>query len=255
MSKRQRFIIQSAILALGLLGTQFVEIRYRYWVIGILSLLTYFFTAFSIREDFKKVSWLTSLPLPALYIAGVALFYFLLPEVFLTRILILIFFGIGMYAILLIENIFSIAALRTIQLLRAAHAVGFLMTLVTAFLFYDTIFSFKLTALTNSLLVFPVSFLLILSFLWSVSLSETVEKRIIQYSLTLALVVSQLAFFISFWPLKITAISLFLVTACYVLLGVAQNYLTGRLFKNTLGEYLRVGAIVLIITFFLAQWG
>jgi hypothetical protein len=255
MSKRQRFIIQSVILALGLLGTQFVEIRYRYWAIGILSILTYFFSAFSIGEDLKKTAWLTSLPLPTLYISGVALFYFLLPEGFLTRVLILIFFGIGMYAILLIENIFNIAALRTIQLLRAAHAVGFLMTLVTAFMLYDTIFSFKWNAITNAFLVFPVSFMLILSSLWSVSLSETIEKKIIQYVLALALAVSQLAFFISFWPLKITDISLFLVTACYVLLGVVQNYLTGKLFKNTLGQYLRVGIIVLIITFFLGQWG
>lgn len=255
MTKRRRLILEAFVLTPGLLATQFVEVRYRYGAILFLALLTYFLTAYSLREDLKKISWLMNLPLPALYTAAVALFYFLLPEVLLSRLLILVFFGIGMYAILLIENIFTIAAARTIQLVRAAQAVGFLMTLVTSFLFYDTIFSFKFSALLNALFVFAISFFLILPCLWMVNLSETVEKKIIQYSLVLAWFMAQLTFFISFWPLTIAAVSLFLVAAFYVILGIVQNYLSGRLFKNTLNEYLRVGIVVLIITFFLAKWG
>jgi len=255
MTKRRRLVVESVLLALGLLTTQFVEIRHRYWAILVLSLVAYFLTAFSLREDLPKIGWLVNLSLPTLYTAAVALFYFLLPEAILTRVLILIFFGIGMYAILLIENIFSIAALRSIQLLRAAQAVGFLMTLVTAFLFYDTIFSFKLEAYLNALVVLAISFLLILPSCWSVTLESGIEKKILSSSLVLALVIGELAFFISFWPLTITAISLFLVTGCYVFLGIVQSQLGGRLFENTLKEYLRVGLAVLLITFFLAKWG
>lgn len=196
-----------------------------------------------------------NLPLPALYTTAVALFYFLLPEIILTRILILVFFGIGMYAILLIENIFSVATARTIQLLRSAQAVGFLMTLVTAFLFYDAIFSFKFSALINTVLVFLISFFLLFPSLWSILLNEKIDKKTVQYALVLSWLISQFALFISFWPLTITAVSLFLVTSCYVFLGIAQNHLAGRLFNNTFREYLRVGIIILIITFFLASWG
>jgi len=160
-----------------------------------------------------------------------------------------------MYAILLIENIFSVAAERTIQLLRAAQAVGFLMTLITAFLFFETIFSFKWSAIINAFFVFLISFMLILPSLWSVALNEKIEKKTVQYSLVISWAISQLALFISFWPLTIVVVSLFLATACYVFLGIVQNHLAGRLFENTLGEYLRVGIIVLIITFFLASWG
>jgi len=255
VTKRRKLIIESIFLSIGLLATQFVEIRYRYGAIFCLGLLAYFFTFFSLKEDLKKIGWLMNLPLPALYTIAVALFYFLLPEGTMTRIFILVFFGVGMYAILLIENIFSVAAARTIQLLRAAQAVGFLITLVTAFLFYDTIFSFKLSAILNSFLVFLISFILILPSLWSVALNEKIEKRTIQYSLGLSWSISQLALFISFWPLTIIIVSLFLVTSCYVFLGIVQNHLAGRLFKNTLGEYLRVAVVVLIITFFLAKWG
>ena len=255
MTKRRRLLIEAALLSLGLLGIQSVDISYRYLVILFLGIAAYFLTAFSLKEDLKKKSFLMNLPLPALYTMGVALFYFLLPEVFLSRLFILIFFGIGMYALLLIENIFTIATEKTIQLLRAARAVGFLMTLVTAFLFYDTLFSFRLPSYINSLGVFSLSFLLILPSLWTISLSDRLGRRLIDYSLVLSLVMGQLALFISFWPLSIAAVSLFLVTSLYVILGISQNFLSGRLFKNTMAEYLRVGIIVFIITFFLASWG
>ncbi len=255
MTKRRKIILQALILTPGLLATQFVEIRFRLGAIFLLGLITYFFTAWSLKEDLKKVSWLVNLPLPALYTIGMALFYFLLPEVLLSRIIVLVLYGIGMYATLLIENIFTISASRTIQLIRAAQAVGFLIVLVTSFLFYNTIFSFKMNALFSAGLVLTISFFLSFPALWSVKLSEQIEKEVFYYSLGLAWVIANLSFFIGFWPLSINAISLFLVTCLYVFLGIVQNYLSARLFTKTLKEYLRVGIIVLIIIFFLAQWG
>jgi hypothetical protein len=255
MTKRRRLVIEAILLTFGLLATQFVAIGYRYLAILLLAIFCYFFTAFNLREDLKGISWLMNLLLPSLYTAAVALFYFLLPEAIVTRVIILVFFAIGMYAILLIENIFTISASRTIQLVRSAQAVGFLMTLVTSFLFYDTILSFKQSALLNGLLVFIISSLLIGPALWSVVLSERVEKQLINYTLVLALLVGQFSFIISFWPLEITAASLFLISSLYVLLGIAQSKLTGRLFKNTLIEYLRVGLVVLVIIVFLGRWG
>ena len=75
---------------------------------------------------------------------GVALFYFLLPVRWLTRLPVLAIFGISMYLLFLTQNIYNIAAIRTIQLLRAAHAVGFLFTIVSAFLIYNVIFALHL---------------------------------------------------------------------------------------------------------------
>jgi len=92
MTKRRKFVIQSILLSFGLLSTQFVDINYRYWAIFGLGILAYFFTALSLREDLKKIGWIMTLLLPALYTASVALFNFLLPEGIVTRILILVFF-------------------------------------------------------------------------------------------------------------------------------------------------------------------
>jgi hypothetical protein len=89
-----------------------------------------------LREGIDGIEWLTVLTLPPLYTAGVGLFYFLLPVRWLTRLPVAMAYGLGMYVLLLTENIFSVASIRTIQLLRAAQAVGFLLTLVTGFFLY-----------------------------------------------------------------------------------------------------------------------
>lgn len=255
MTKRRRLVLESFILTFGFLATQFVEVSFRYGAIFLLGVVTYFLTAWFLRQDLKKIGWVVVLLPPTCFVVFASLFYFLLPEGILIRILILILFGIGIYALLLTENIFSVASsFQAIQLLRAAQAVGFLITLVTAFFGYNTIFSFKSIGWVNASLTFLISFPLILSALWSISLEERLTKRTFSYSLILSLIVSQIAFFISFWPLTITTASLFLVSFLYVALGMSQSYFAGRLFKNTLREFLQVGILIFIITFFLAHW-
>jgi hypothetical protein len=254
MDKRKRFILQSVILSLGLFAIQTIGINWRYLAIGGLEILAYFGTAWSLHEEIVKVSWLTAFPLPAFYTAAVSLFYFLLPSGVLTQLVIIILFGIGMYALLLTENIFLVAANRTIQLLRAAQAVGFLITLLTGFFIFNTVFSFKLAAWFNGGLIFLITPFLVLPSLWSVSLKKRLEKRIVNYTLVISLLLGQLSFLISCWPLTITTTSLVLVSYLYVVLGIVQNSLMGRLFKDVLKEYIRVAVIIILITFFLARW-
>ena len=63
------------------------------------------------------------LTLPTLFTAAVGLFYFLLPVRWLTRLPVVILYSIGIYALLLTENIYNVAAERTIALFRAAHSL------------------------------------------------------------------------------------------------------------------------------------
>lgn len=256
MHKRKRFIVVSLLLSLGLVGTQLVRVEHRYQAIVVLGGISYALSAWALAEDLKGIEWFTVLILPLLYPMSVGLFYFLLPERMLTRLGILGVFGVGMYALLLTENIFSVAAIRTIQLLRAAHAVGFLLTLVTAFFLFDTIWSFRLPFYSNGALIAASSFPLFLQGLWSYRLSEQrIERRTIGYSLALALGLGQLALALSFWPVTVPVGSLFLVTMAYVGLGISQYHFAGRLFRKTLYEYLGVGIIVLITTFLVTKWG
>jgi hypothetical protein len=254
-TKRAHFILTALVLSLGLLATQLVTYNWRYQAILALSFLTYILSAWVLYEELADIKWLTCLILPCAYTAGVALFYFLLPERILTRLAILIAFGIGMYAILLTENIFSIAAVKTIQLLRAAQAVSLLMSLITAFFLYDTIFSFKFQLIFNFLFVFFVSLPLFFQAFWTVTLTKNIDKSIIIYSLSLSLLTGELSLALSFWPLPILLSSLFIVAFFYITVSLIQHQLTGRLFAKTYQEYLQIALVVLIVVYFMASWG
>ncbi len=254
MTKRMKLVIVAVALSLGLLGIQSIDVDARYQAIGLLAGVAYGLSAWALFNDLKGMEWLTVLILPVLYPVAVALFYFLLPVRLLSRVMILSIFGIGMYALLLTENIFSVAAIRTIQLLRAAHAVGFLLTLLVAFFLWDTLFSFRLAPWWNALGVGITSLPLILQGLWSVNLEEKISREVVNNSLGLSWGLTSLALMISFWPVTITIASLFLVTGLYVGLGLIQNRISGRLFKKTVTEYLWVSGLVAGLTFLLARW-
>jgi hypothetical protein len=255
MTKRRRLVLESLILTLGFLATQFVSLEYRYAAILGLGVASYFLTALFLKDDLNKISWLVVLPPMSLYVIFASLFYFLLPQKIFVRILNLAVFMIGAYASLLTLNIFSIASkFKTIQLLRAAQAVGFIITLVTAFFGYNTLFSFRTANIINGAVVVLISFPLILSSLWSITLEETLNLKQLLYSLILSLIMGQLAFTIGFWPLTITTASLFLTSLLYVGLGIVQSFMAGKLFKNSLQEFIRIGIIIFIITFLLARW-
>lgn len=255
ISKRQKFIISAALLSAGLLIIQLANVSWRYQAIFGLTILTYLLSAWSLREGVSGIEWLTVLILPTLFTAGVGLFYFLLPASWLARLPVAVLYGLGLYALLLTENIFSVAAIRNIQLLRSAHAVGFLLTLLTAFFLYDTILSFRLSFWLNFVFVFLVSLPLFLQGLWSVKLEEKISGQIWFYSLALSLIVAEGALALSFWPVTVSAGSLALITIMYVVLGLTQHYLSQRLFKRTINEYLTVGIVVLAVIILTTHWG
>jgi hypothetical protein len=255
MSKRQKFILTSVILSLGMFFIQEIDITYRYLAIFMISGLGIGLSIWSLFEALVGISWITAVILPTFFTAGVGFFYFLLPQNLLARLLIAILYAIGIYALLLTENIFSVAAIRTIQLFRAAQAVGFILTLFTFFLMIDTIFSLGLTFYENLFLVSIFSFPLFLQGLWSIYLENNLNKRIIFFSIFIALAVAEIASILSFWPLTITIRAVAVTTYAYVLFGLIQAEFQDRLFKQTIWEYSGIGLIILIILMLTTQWG
>lgn len=255
MTKRSKFIITSLLLALGLIGVQLTTIEFRYQAIAGLAVAAYLLASWSLRKDIAGIEWLTVPVLPMFYTAGVGLFYFLLPERWLSRLMVAVIYSLGFYALLLTENIYAIAALRSIQLLRAAQTVGFLLTLATSFFLFDTILSLRLPFWLNFILVFVVALPLFFQALWSVNLEEKFSWPILFSSLILSLVSAETALFLSFWPVTVIAGSLFLTTVVYVVLGLVQERLKERLFEKTLKEYLWVGLAVFGVTFLITHWG
>lgn len=255
MSKRRKIIITSFLLSLGLLIVQWQVTSYRYWAILLLGLLTYLLSAWSLKEGLDGVEWVTVLTLPPLFTVGMGLFYFLLPDAWLARVAIVLLYALGIYILLLTENIYSVATIRNIQLLRAAQASGFLLTLVAAFFLFDTVFSFRLSPWLNSGIIFVLGVLLFFQGLWPATLEKRISAKLFSTSLVLGLVLAQVTLGISFWPLTVSTSSLFLITVLYILLGLMQNQLQDRLFPKTVREYLWLGVIVFLTIFLTTGWG
>lgn len=255
MTKRQKFVITAILLSLGFLGINFLDNTYRFWAIGALSIATILGFIWGLWEGLGLNATLLTLILPALFTLGVGIFWFLLPSVVIARIPVIITYGVGIYALALTSNIYSVSAVRNIALMRAAKGVGFVLTLLTAFLVFDAIFSLRVNLLLVLPLVFSASFLLFLQGLWASSLDHELEEGIVKKSLVLALGIVQVAALLFFWPVTVVVGSLFLTIAVYVLLGLGQASIEGKLFRTTVREYLTIGVVVFVAMLFATSWG
>src|SRR3989344_1225031 len=211
MSKRHRFIITSVISTSLLIGATVMPVEWRYRMIVILSLGMGILTAWAIREGWKGAARLTTLILPVMFGLGSGLFTFLLPEVvnevwiwswgleigkiigWFMRGGFWVVFMVAVYSLLLTENIFSVSAIRTIALARAASAVGFLLTLVTGFFLYNAVWSFRWPFYWNGAMIGLITLGLILQGLWTAKLEEKLDKNVFLAAIVLSLAMGQLA--------------------------------------------------------------
>ena len=257
MSKRIRFVLISIILSFGFLSIQYLPgifEQYRFYSIGALSFLSLVLFAWAIREGLGLNMTLLSLVLPFMFTLGVGLFWFLLPSSLITKIPVLIIFVFGIYALSPTANIFTVATTKTIPLMRAAKGVGFVMTLFTMFLLYDTIFSLKSNIYISTLLVGAVSFPLNLQSFWSVKLVKEPTLDVFLASLVCTVILIETSALLFFWPVTVIVGSLFLTVVAYTMLGLGQSHLEGRLFSQTVREYLYVGVAVFIGMYLATSW-
>lgn len=258
ISKRKKFVIATAILMIGLFVGEYLSPVPRIVLVIILSILADVFLFIILSEDLAGTSWQGRIGLfilPLFCTLAFGLFYFLLPVRFLTRFLLVIFFGVAIYALYLSHNIYAVAGIRTIQLLNAARSVGFLLSVLTHFFLTNVIFSLHLVFPITFILVFVSSFLLSYPVVWGVNLDSRIQKAVVSLVLVLALVIAELSLALAFWPSSPTVAALFISGNFYTFLGLAQAWLERRLFKNTFWEYVGVAIIVFLVLVTRTKWG
>jgi len=254
LTKRQKIVITSILLTIGLLSTQLVDFNLRFKFIAGLSVLAYLLSIWSLWEGINPAKALILLILPTFFAMGVASFYFLLPVRWLTRLPVAALFGLLFYLLLLAQNVFNVAAIRTIPLYRAASTASFLFTLLSAFFIFNVIYAFNLLFLWNGVVVFLVSLPLILQVLWTAEMEDRVSTANAVQSLVLSLILGELALTFSFWPMATTIWSLVLSSSMYVLLGLTTQVLRGKGSRRVVLEYLGIGVVVLIVSFLITSW-
>lgn len=254
INKRQKIVITTGLLTIGLLSTQLVDFNLRFRFLGGLAILAYILSLWSLWGELNITKTFVLLILPTFFTVAVASFYFLLPVRWLTRLPVALIFGMTFYLLLLAQNVFNVASLRTIPLYRAASTASFLFTLLSAFFIYHVIFAFNLLFFWNGLAVFLISFPLILQILWSIKMEDRIGTTIIVQTFILSLCLGELALSFSFWPSPVTIRSLSLSSAMYVFLGLATQELRGRLNRRVVWEYVCIGIVVFLVSFFATSW-
>ena len=114
--------------------------------------------------------------------------------------------------------------------------------------------AFRLPHYSNVLLIGIISFFLIIDSLWAMELTARISGRVGRVSIALTVVLMELSWILSFWPVSTTLIALFLTTCFYGLVGMGQQYLTERLYKKTIIEFLGVVSIVFSILILATRW-
>lgn len=254
VDKRIRFVSSALILtSLLLVSTFFLFDKAPFFII-LFVISGYILTSLSILEGIDKIEWLMLFLMPIALTVAFYLFYFLFPVRWLTRLPFIIIYGISIYAVLLCSNIFNVGVEKSLQLYRAAFSVNFFFQLLVAFLFFNTILSFKLNFLVNSLIVAVLSFLLAIHLIWTLKLDLKLERYIFLFAFFIALLLGELTSVLSFIPLKPIIFSLFLSATYYSLAGLIYNYVDQRLFKETIREFVTVWVVVLVIVFLSISW-
>lgn len=255
LDKRKKIIIATVLVTIGLILVgiiPFIYISYRF-IIG-LGILAYLLSLWALWEGMTKLKAIILLILPTLFTIAVASFYLLLPVRWLTRLPFSLIFGLSFYSLMLSQNVFNVAAERTIPLYRAASTVSFLFTLVTAFFLFNVVSGFDLPFYINGGVVFLISFPLILQSLWTVEM-ERVNTQILFYALVISTIVGEAGVALSFWPVAPTIWSLTLATLIYTLVAIVIESLRGRLTKRLVSEYVGVGVLVFTFSILATSWG
>lgn len=256
VSKRQKIVLTTFLLTLGLIystqTTSFIFLRLQLLI--FFGLMAYLLSLWALWEGMTKLKAIVLLILPTLYAIAVASFYFLIPIRWLTRLPVAIIFSLSFYTLLLSQNVFNVASLRTIPLYRAASTASFLFTLITAFFLFNVVYALNLPSYWNGVVVFLLTLPLSLQLLWAVDM-EKITPTILIYSFIISLLVGEGALALSFWPVAPTIWSLALSSMIYVLLGLIIEFMRDRLNKKNVYEFIGVGVIVLIFSFLATNWG
>ena len=254
-SKRQKFVVIVFLLSAGVFVSEFFTGTSTLLASLLLATLTDILLYWVLRKDIRGSSCIPIFILPFFYTLSCGLFYSVVPQRMISRVLITLFYSFGLYSLLLTQNIFAVSTLRTINLVRSARIVSFVLTLVILFFLTNTIFSLRLPYYATPFGVALIAFFLGFQSLWVRTLDGVSQKDVLIYALTCAFMLFELAWVLTLWPVEASIYTLFITGMFYTYIGVSQVWFEKRLFKGVLWEYIWVGFFSILFLVIFSGWG
>jgi hypothetical protein len=255
LNKRQKFVIAVLLLSSGVFMSEYFSGAKLLIASLCIAIATVLLLLFILRKDIKGTFVAPTLVLPFFYTIAFPFFYTLVPTRLISRLIITVIYAFGLYSLFLTQNIFAVSGIRTINLLRSARIVAFIITLLVFYFLVNFIFSLRLPVLITPLVIFPLSFLMNIQSLWTYSLDTSQVKAISLFSVAIAISILQLSYVLVLWPVNASIYSLFLTGIFYTYSGLCHAWLERRLFKGILWEYVWVGFISVLFLVIFSKWG
>ena len=256
ISKKKRLFLSTVLLVIVMIIAQAAAgIKLDWRGVIVVAFASYLLTYIALWEDVKGIELVTLFILPVLFSISVMISYFLLPVRWATRIGVDLVFGVLFYACLSAENIFNVAVIKTIQLLRVAKAISLFLSIITYFLIVVVLFSFHREFYVDMLTVFLLSSLFSLQNIWQVKLKEGVGKSEVLFIIVIALLLAELIAILSFWPLSIFIKAIFITGVFYSLLVLINDYFEECLFRQQIKEFCILISSLLLLIILMGKWG
>lgn len=255
LNKRQKFVGIVVLLSLGLFLSEIFTGNILIFSALILSIATNVCLFFVLKQDIKGTFYYPIFILPFLYTFAFSLFYSIIPARFLTRLMLTGIYGFGMYSLFLTQNIFAVSGIRTINLLRSARIVSFVLTLVILFFLVNISFSLRLPLFILPSLIFIIVFFLHFQSIWVYTFDKEFLSESLLSSLFVAFAIMQLSIILTIWPVSASIYSIFLTGIFYTYSGLLHAWIEKRLFKGILWEYVWVGFLSMLILLLFSKWG
>lgn len=255
LNKRQRLVFSVLTLSILFFFLQFLKDTQLFATTLGLAVLTDALLYLILRKDVKGTFFYPILILPFFFSLSFPFFYTLVPDRLISQLIITTLYAFGLYSLFLTQNIFAVSGIRTINLLRSARIVSFVLTLLVLFFLFNFAFSLRQFYFVTPVLIFAVSFFMGFESLWSYSLNKQQVKELTFSSFIISFGLMQLALVLILWPVNAAVYSLFLTGIFYTYLGLIHAWLEKRLFKGILWEYIWVCFISVLFLIVFSRWG
>lgn len=253
IDKRQRLVTAVLLLSSALFVSEYFLGKSGIFMIFLLSFLTDFFLFIALYEDLKENFYPQIFILPFFYSLAFGLFYLLVPARLLTRIMMTSLYAVGLYSLLLSNNIFTVSSIRTIALLSSARTVSFAISLLSYFFLANVVFSLHTNILVTDLLIVIFTFPITLYSIWIYTLEKDLKVNII-WPICLTVLILEASTLLWFWPSTPTLIALFLTGVFYTVIGLSQAWFEKRLFRSVIFEYFWLAILTFIVLLFFTIW-
>ncbi len=256
ISKREELVFFSLVLSGLLLVLFLIPLGVLKIVFLLLFCAIVFLVSLAVfRENLDGIEPFVLPILPVLFTLSISLFYNIISERWLTRISFIFLYGILIYSIFLVENVFSIAKIKNIQLMKVARTIYFFVSAFTVFLFSYVILSFHLIGIISASVTAVFVFLVSFTFIWSFSLEKKFAWGDAGISLFNSIVLFEAVLSLTFWPINIYLVSLFITSVYYSMVGIWDNILGFRVRGWSVMEYILINAAVFLLCLLTVNFG